>query len=604
VLRARRPWLRFRPWTSRPLAACSAAIFAAQFVVLDLCVRAGAYARSPRLWLSAAGSIAVGALLHRLATRWPVRVVVAFATAAILVVQTVCFAYYRAPIDVQVLASALHAWTDVRRAVVPNLPRAIAIVAGVGLAELALLSARRESAARPKLVLALAVLSLVGLSLGVPLADASPEVRLLDSTRALWRPREPPIAGAIALPELPSTRSVVPNVLFVVTESVRASDYCSGREPSCDVAPETHALLRDRITLSQMRAVSSYTAIAIGAILTGRSQDGPRAELARMPYVFDWTRAVRTPGGRPRAIYWSAQSESIFERADPRGMADDVVTLETLTGKTYVEDPVDTGFDRLLYAHVERELPKLRGSYLLMLHFFSTHAPYFVEPSDAPFRPWSQVVSWSGMPALYNAYKNSIHEQDKLVARSVRAFIDAQRGQPWLVLFTSDHGEAFGEHGAIHHGQNLHDEQIHVPAWIAYSPGALSPAQEANLRAWRDAYVTHLDLLPTLLDVFGVLDSLPMAALRSELDGRSLLRPYVPMRKALPITNCTQMFPCPVNAWGVLRDRWELHAQVWDPEWQCVDLGGADRADGAECARLREASRAYFPTLPNKKPNH
>jgi hypothetical protein len=576
-------------------------LFAAQFAMLDWAFRASAYHDGPRALLGAGASVAVGLLAYAAARRRAWRVPIALFAGATLVTQAICFAYYRAPLDAQVLASAIHSWVDVRRAVVPNLPRALALVAMASVVEYALLSlARLQIPGRVRIGAAIAALVLV--LVGPRPADGTPEMRLADAARAFASRREPPIEGAVSLPALPSRRAELPSVLLVVTESVRATEYCSGHGEKCETSPEIDRLLPNRVPLRQMRAISSYTAIAVGALLTGRTQDGSRQELASMPNVFDWARAVRLRGGRPRAIYWSAQSESIFERAHPRTMADEFVTLETLTGRTFDEDPVDTGFDRLLSAHVDRAMPALRGPAFVVLHFFSTHAPYFVEPSDAPFSPWSNVVTWSGMPALLNAYKNSIHEQDKLVARAVRQFIQSQAGRPWVVVFTSDHGEAFADHGAIHHGQNLYDEQIHVPAWVAWGNGALTPEEEKNVAAWSDAFATHLDLAPTLLDVWGVLDSLPMRTLRDSLEGRSLLRPVVPMKKALPITNCTNMFPCPVNAWGVLRDRYELHAQVWDPEWQCVDLGG-DRADDRECERLRAISRAYYPTLPNRKPN-
>ena len=42
--------------------------------------------------------------------------------------------------------------------------------------------------------------------------------------------------------------------------------------------------------------------------------------------------------------------------------------------------------------------------------------------------------------------------------------------QDTLVVLFSDHGEAFGEHGTVLHGNSLHDEEIHVPL-VAVGPG-------------------------------------------------------------------------------------------------------------------------------------
>ena len=160
-----------------------------------------------------------------------------------------------------------------------------------------------------------------------------------------------------------------------------------------------------------------------------------------------------------------------------------------------------------------------------MLHLVGTHAPYFVDNARAPFKPYDHVVSWSGMPALLNAYRDSIYEQDRTLARAVRGFVDqaTSRGKPWLVVFTSDHGEAFGEHGAIHHGQNLLDEQVHVPGWIAAGGGALtSDSSVTPDHAGR--FLTHLDLLPTLLDAMGLWDNFAVAPHRAAMPGRSMLQ--------------------------------------------------------------------------------
>lgn len=67
------------------------------------------------------------------------------------------------------------------------------------------------------------------------------------------------------MPPLASRRARVPSVLFLVTESVRASDSCGDASEACDVAPEMAALLPNRVALREVRATSSYTAISMSA---------------------------------------------------------------------------------------------------------------------------------------------------------------------------------------------------------------------------------------------------------------------------------------------------------------------------------------------------
>ena len=71
----------------------------------------------------------------------------------------------------------------------------------------------------------------------------------------------------------------------------------------------------------------------------------------------------------------------------------------------------------------------------------------------------------------------------------------------------ADHGEAWGEHKAYFHGQDLFDEQLRVPLIIAV------PGQKPRVIAEDVALV---DVAPTLLDLVG-------APIPAGMRGRSLL---------------------------------------------------------------------------------
>ena len=589
----------------RALRALGLGAFAAQFVILDLAFRGpGAYVGAPRIALDAAASVALWVLLAGARGGPAARGFVAALAAAALAIQMVAFRYYHLPVDGQVLASAAHCWTDVRPLATRLLPSMVALVAALAALEYALLAAAPKA---PRARLPAAGVLLFALAFGAPFNDATPDLRLASSLRALWAPASASAATSVHVPILPSSRAALPSVLFIVTESVRAADYCSGPAPECLVSPEIDRLLPDRVPLHQLRSIASYTAISISALITGRTQEGTSAEIAAAPNAFDFARAARAAGRGPSVAYWSAQLESLFERKDIRSSTDSFVTLPDLIGRPIDDEDsvIDQGVDRLLATRVERELPASPGPLFAMVHFAGTHAPYFVDPTDAPFEPWERVVTWAKMPRLLNAYRNAIHEQDRSVARVVRAFLARQGEAPWIIVFTSDHGEAFGEHSAIHHGQSLYDEQIHVPGWVASGNGALTSDESTNLRGWENRYATHLDLLPTLLDALGVLDGIAMDPYRRDLAGRSLLRPYSPMARAIPISNCTAIFPCALNVWGMLRDDHAVVGQPWDDGFRCVNFATGDDAAPMEgaCAELRDDSKAFFPTLPNRRPN-
>jgi hypothetical protein len=519
----------------------------------------------------------------------------------------------------------VHAFRDVRPVLVRALP---GILAGVSVAfavELALLEflelARHGGGrALPRASApAAAALALALILAGRP-RDGTPDVAAIHALAAT-----PSLAGlagagtggggggaaqATTLPPLLSAKGALPDVLFVLTESVRASDYVTtGREAT---APETAALTPGRTELARLRAVSSYTAVSVSALLTGRSQEGGRDEILRAPNLFDVAHAVRDPrGGGYRVLYVSAQSETVFEAKDVRASIDAFVTVETMLGRDVDDAEYETvPFDADVASRLEGLLREDDRPVFAVLHLVGTHAPYFVDEARAPFTPWSHVVTWSGMPALHNAYRNAILAQDRAVARALRAFeVHAAHapGRPRVVLFTSDHGEAFGEHGAIHHGQNLYDEQIHVPAWIWASPGALDDAERAARASAKARFATHLDVVPTLLDVLGLGDNTALRDARARFGGASLLRP-AGTQAPTPVTNCTGMFPCPLDTWGLLAPGRKLVAQRWDADWGCFDLHAGERyvdptQNDEACRALRAASMRTYKAMPNGHPN-
>ncbi|MEO6421057.1 MAG: sulfatase-like hydrolase/transferase [Polyangiaceae bacterium] len=590
--------------TRRARVALAAALFSLQFVLLDLYFRGGEFYRhTPRALLNAVASAALWYVVWTFRERRAARVAIAVLSAVLLGSDWLFFRYYHAAIDLQVVASALHTWTDIKPVLARMIPGATLLFAIVASVEFLLLrapSSRREKRG------AAAFTFVVAFACAAPIRDGTPEFKLFEATRLAWVPRDAEATEAAHVPLAPSTRKVLPNVLVILTESVRASDYCSEHVEKCDVAPEVNALVPDRVPLRELRSLASYTAVAVSALITGRTQEASRLDIARAPDIFDFVRAVRLGDARPHLAYLSAQSDSLFERNDVRSAVDSFVSIETLVGHAVDDEDsvVDRGVDRLLTARFLDELRTLPKPYFIVLHFAGTHAPYFVNEADAPFQPWQREASWAGLPRLRNAYKNAIHEQDKSIATCIRAFLAGQGSSPYVMTLTSDHGESFGERGAIHHGQNLYDEQIHVPGWLASGNGAVDAGEEAHLRSYSSEHVTHLDLLPTILDAYGVLDGFALRTERAKLKGRSWLRPVEKFAGPIPITNCTAMFPCPVNTWGLLSDTHALEAQSWDGDWNCVNLTtGEEHANDPACRTLRDGSAGFFSLLPNGRPN-
>ncbi len=92
-------------------------------------------------------------------------------------------------------------------------------------------------------------------------------------------------------------------------------------------------------------------------------------------------------------------------------------------------------------------------------------------------------------------YDGEVAFVDEQIGRVLAALADSPQAAKTIVIVTSDHGEAFGEHGLIRHGFEVWEELVHVPL-IIYVPGQ-PPRRVAARRSL-------IDLTPTLLDAFGV----------------------------------------------------------------------------------------------------
>ncbi|HVS19874.1 MAG TPA: sulfatase, partial [Planctomycetota bacterium] len=89
-------------------------------------------------------------------------------------------------------------------------------------------------------------------------------------------------------------------------------------------------------------------------------------------------------------------------------------------------------------------------------------------------------------------------------------------GREALIVVLSDHGEAFGQHGAQGHNTQVHREMLHVPLVVAARPRGRLAARVV------EAPVSLLDLAPTLLERFGLSplgDDAPGRSLAPWLDG-------------------------------------------------------------------------------------
>jgi arylsulfatase A-like enzyme len=142
-----------------------------------------------------------------------------------------------------------------------------------------------------------------------------------------------------------------------------------------------------------------------------------------------------------------------------------------------------------------------------------------------------------------------------------------------LIVFTSDHGEALGEHGIVGHVRTLYDELLHVPLVIKPPRGH---QESRRLRAAKDVLARHIDVVPTVLELLG-LPALPGQR------GLSLL--HTGERLLAAETHAPE---APHTLYGLRDLRWKMVCHADDGSFELYDL----RSDPGELENVFERDGA------------
>jgi arylsulfatase A-like enzyme/Tfp pilus assembly protein PilF len=119
------------------------------------------------------------------------------------------------------------------------------------------------------------------------------------------------------------------------------------------------------------------------------------------------------------------------------------------------------------------------GSYFCWVHLYEPHWPYTPpEPFASRFKQ--------------NPYQGEVAAADAALGPILQPILEQGSSARTLIVLTSDHGEALGDHGEDTHGILAYEATLRVPL-VLYAPRLLSP------RVVPDP-VRHVDLLPTILD--------------------------------------------------------------------------------------------------------
>lgn len=134
----------------------------------------------------------------------------------------------------------------------------------------------------------------------------------------------------------------------------------------------------------------------------------------------------------------------------------------------------------------------------------ATHFPYRLPPGEPeplkPNEPQRGLFNYLSYPAsdkqvAINRFDNALSYVDRQIGALKRYLRETDQLDDTLWVITSDHGEMFFEHDGVTHGKTLFEPEARVPL-LFHWPRGLTPKRV-------DDPVSHLDVLPTIVDLLG-----------------------------------------------------------------------------------------------------
>lgn len=308
------------------------------------------------------------------------------------------------------------------------------------------------------------------------------------------------------------------NVILYMVDTLRADHLgCYGYDRP--VSPRIDAFAKKATLFRHAVAQSPWTRPSVVTLLTGllpRTHGVQRKRHSLAGEAVTLAETLKEQGYRTAGFVTNGNVARSF------GVAQGFDTYELMHRKRSAATDVHARTVQWLDAEWKGDAP-----FFLYLHTVEPHAPY---SPPAPFRqrfaPQVRDEALTRMntlkrlqegklPATPEIRRDLLALYDAEIAANDAAFGDlldllVRRGlwEETVIVFVSDHGEEFLDHGGWDHGKTLHSEMLDIPL-IVRIPG-VGNGRTVTKQA------QHADVLPTILDALGI--QIPTA-----VEGRSLL---------------------------------------------------------------------------------
>lgn len=314
-----------------------------------------------------------------------------------------------------------------------------------------------------------------------------------------------------------------PNVVLVINESWSRS-YSSFYGGKQTMPFLTRWFRRERQlfhVFERAYANTTSTQLSIPTLMTGLPPSASVDRFYRAPLVWDWATAAHV---EPMLL---AAKPFISHRLD------DFIALEELdiyrAGKRTPTTPKLK--EHIGELHAASRFPEL-------LRQVDTDRPFLLVYSPVAGHEPYQVDS----PLLNRTLQGSRYERAQgLVDAGIERIVDSLRAagrlENTLFIFTSDHGSALDRRHILPRAYSLYEEFTRIPLIIRVPRRWQGTSAGRNLRRNTQLLVSHLDVLPTIVEALGFYVTLEHTPLLEWLAGRPLTAELPPGRTIITLNN-------------------------------------------------------------------
>ncbi len=298
------------------------------------------------------------------------------------------------------------------------------------------------------------------------------------------------IRAPVKPPETPTSN--LPNIVIIIHESwsKRPLDIF-GYE--CKCMPFLSNWMKSEsdhfFKFEKAYTTSTFTELSLPYLWTGSSIQSSKEDLHRAPFIWSFAKQLGYQTILVSSQQYSANNFDLFLGMDKP----DVYLTQDHLNYPLVND---AGMDDLKAIHYFNEAIKNKGSSKVLAIFNSNgmHTPY-----------QSRSLMLNEVPQQGSRFKNALYILDKGMEQIYQSLKQKNRLENTLFIITSDHGSGDYSYRKMPRALNFYEEVVNIPLLIKVPANWKSdhPLWIQNLQQNQGRLISHMDILPTLLSVFG-----------------------------------------------------------------------------------------------------